>query len=326
MNLMKELQYLKVINKALSDSSYLGDDCAFLSPELLGNNGLYVTQDSLVEDIHFSLSTTTPYQLGKKSINVNISDLAAALAKPLFVTISLSLPKNICEDFVKEFYRGVNDVCENYGVKVVGGDLTGSDKVFLSICAIGKKIVPFETSRSSAKEGDIIVTTGFHGDSAGGLKLLSDGLAAPKSLIDSHLDPIAKTEKSEILAQFVNSDFAMMDTSDGLGDALYKIASQSNVSMAVEFEKVPISDELKQTFPNNFKSLALWGGEDYELLFCVSKDVFSKLDKSKFFEIGIVEKLENSSFVKIKDGENIWIIDEMTFHQKSFNHFKEEIE
>lgn len=320
---MKEIQFLNVIKKALSDSSYLGDDCAFLAPEIIGTNGIYVTQDSLVEDVHFSLVTITPFQLGKKSVNVNLSDLAAMSAKPLFITISLSLPKSCDEEFVEQFYKGVNEACEKYGVKVAGGDLTGSDKVFVSVCALGSKYQPYKVSRSCAKEGDVVVITGFHGDSAGGLKVLCSGNenANSKNLIAAHLDPIARVEESKLLAQNITSDFAMMDTSDGLADALFKLAKESNVSFEIDFDTVPVSDELKNTFPDSYKELVLWGGEDYELLFCVNEETFSKLDKTKFFKIGVVKKPEKESCVKIKDGNQLFVIDEKTFNQKSFNHF-----
>ena len=92
---MNEFDYLKIVNKTLTDNSFIGDDCAFLPFEFLGSKGLHVTQDSLVQDVHFSLDTTTPYLLGRKSVSVNLSDLAAVCAKPLCITISLSLPKLI---------------------------------------------------------------------------------------------------------------------------------------------------------------------------------------------------------------------------------------
>ena len=108
---MKELEYLDIINKTLSDVSLLGDDCAYLK-----DFDLCITQDSLVENVHFSLKTTDAYTLGQKAVNVNLSDLAAAGAVPLFVTISLSLPKNKDIDFVKDFYKGVEKSVSKYGV------------------------------------------------------------------------------------------------------------------------------------------------------------------------------------------------------------------
>lgn len=319
---MNELDYLKIINKKLTDNSFIGDDCAFLPVEFLGCNGLHVTQDSLVQDVHFSLDTTTPYLLGRKSVCVNLSDLAAVCATPLCITISLSLPKILGADFVSDFYRGANEVCEEYGVKIVGGDLTGADKVFISVCAIGAKSTPFNITRANARVGDAIVTTGVHGDSAGGLMLLSQSYQEKNSLVMAHLNPSPQLEKSKILSRLAHCDFAMMDTSDGLGDALFKLAQASGVNIECDFSSVPVSNELTDTFPNLFKTLALWGGEDYQLLFSVSDTVYEKLDKTMFFKIGRV--LENSSepIVFVKDTE-CTIINERMLMDKSYNHFGE---
>ena len=318
---MKETEYLETIKKVLADSSLIGDDCAFLTPDMTKNNGLYITQDSLVEDVHFKLSTTTPYQLGKKSVSVNLSDLAAVCAEPLYITVSLSLPKRLNEQFVKDIYRGVNEICERYNVKVAGGDLTGSDKLFISICAIGRKTGEYNISRKNAKPGDIIVVTGCHGDSAGGLSLLEKNDKSCERLICAHLEPLAQIEKSKVLSNLVNQDFAMMDTSDGLADALYKIAHDSGVLMEVDFEAIPVSEQLREKFPDTYKSFVLWGGEDYQLLLCIKPEIYKKLDKDQFFKIGTVQKADILPVVRIKDNDILHTIDLDVFDKKSFNHF-----
>ena len=131
---MKELDFLKIINNTLDDNSYLGDDCAYLE-----DLGIYVTHDTLVEDIHFSMYTTDAYKLGRKAVSVNISDLATALADPKYITVSISTPKLTNNSFIEELYKGINDICNEYGVKVIGGDITGSEKIVISVSAIGKK-------------------------------------------------------------------------------------------------------------------------------------------------------------------------------------------
>ena len=127
---MKEKDFINIIKNTLN-SKYIGDDCANLT-----DLGIVVTQDSLVEDVHFSLKYFTPYQLGFKSVIVNVSDVVASGAEPKYLTISLSLPNNIEEKFVEEFYKGCKAAC-GYEVEIVGGDITGSDKIFVSVCAIG---------------------------------------------------------------------------------------------------------------------------------------------------------------------------------------------
>ena len=125
-----EQNFLKIIKETLRDNSHLGDDCAIL-PEF----NLAISQDSLVEGVHFDLSLISPYELGKKSAIVNISDVLASGARPKYLTVSLS--GNLDNDFIKSFYEGINEICLQFDVEVIGGDLTKGEKVVVSICALG---------------------------------------------------------------------------------------------------------------------------------------------------------------------------------------------
>ena len=309
---MKELEYLNIINKTLTDSSLLGDDCAYLK-----EFDLCITQDTLVEGVHFLLNTTDAFTLAQKSVNVNLSDLAAAGAKPLYITLSLSLPKNIDQNFVENFYKGVESAVSKYGIKVAGGDLTGADRVYISICAIGKKYNSVQVSRTNAKAGDIIALTGTHGSSAGGLKLLLQGKKEPEILIKKHLLPSAQVEKSQIILQTAFDcnvkNIAMMDSSDGLGDALYKLSTGCGYLFDIDFDSIPVDEELKTAFSEEWKDLLMWGGEDFELVFCIDKSAFEKLDKTKFYKIGTV-----SDKPITKDIANVL---NQEFENKIFKHF-----
>lgn len=312
---MKELDYLKIIHETLTDNSFLGDDCAFLQ-----ESGLYLTQDTLVENVHFRLSTTSAYDLGYKSIAVNLSDLAAAASEPLYVSISLSLPHYAGGEFVRAFYSGVDDICNKYNVKVTGGDLTGGSSIVISVCAIGKKISKYNVSRSNAQIGDIVFVTGGHGESAAALKLFYAD--KENEFAKKHLCPEPKIEEGKILAVCADSDFALMDSSDGLGDALFKIANESNASIEADFDSIPYNSALKNYFPEEFKELIFWGGEDFELVGAVNGEFFKKLPPEKFFPIGkVVEKTGNSSVI-INFGNSKTVIDEKTLGERSFNHFK----
>ena len=314
---MKELDFLEIITSQLSFSNYLGDDCAYLD-----DLDIYVTQDTLVEDVHFSLYTTTPYFLGRKAVNVNLSDLAAALSIPKYITVSLSLPKNTSSDFVEELYRGINDVCNEFRVKVIGGDITGSDKIVISVCAIGKKNSLFSSSRSYAKKDDYIVVTGNFGSSGVGLYALQNFLYCDETIKNAHLNPVARVIEAEKIANVIDSNIAVMDSSDGLVDALYKIALSSKHSLEIEFDKVPVAQEVKDfALRNNlnYKDFVLWGGEDFELVACVPEQIYHKLDKNLFHYIGKVQNKDNMPCVKI-DSERIT---QEIFRNKSYNHFKE---
>ena len=179
---MKEQEFINTIREIIGDE-FLGDDCAYLK-EL----GIVITQDSLVENVHFKRKWYTPYQLGYKSVAVNISDTLASGAIPKYVTIALSLPKDTDKNFIKEFYRGASSAL--YGAKIVGGDITGSKSgIIISVTAIGSDKGRQISSRSGAKIGYKVVVKGEHGTSAAGLTELFSG-GNNKELIKSHLEPL----------------------------------------------------------------------------------------------------------------------------------------
>ena len=316
---MRELDFLSIIQSKLSDSSFLGDDCAFLE-----DLGLYITQDTLVEDVHFSMYTTTPYLLGRKAIAVNLSDLAASLSVPKYVTISLSMPSKIKSDFVEEFYSGVNDIANEYNVKVIGGDLTSSEKIVVSVCAIGKKEHQFNISRKFAKNGDVVLVTGYHGLSSAGLYAMSDFLFCDEKLKNAHLNPIPRVNEAIELSSSITRDVAVMDSSDGLIDTLYKISLASKHSLEIDIEKVPVLSELKEFCNQNnldYKNFIKWGGEDFELVICLPEAVYQNIDKSKFICIGKVLNKDSSPVLIIKDGTKSEKITQAVFEEMSYKHF-----
>ena len=317
---MKELNFLKVIAEQLTNNDFLGDDCAYLK-EL----GILVTQDTLVENVHFSLDTITPYLLGRKLVSVNLSDLASALSTPKYITVSMSLPSALDELFVAELYKGINDVCKEYKVKVIGGDITSSDKVVLSVCAIGKKSAKFITSRSFANKGDYIVTTGNYGASACGLYALINFLYADEELIQAHLNPIPRVKESKQISKLINSNIAGIDTSDGLIDALYKVSEASGRSLQLDFDEVPVSEKVIEFCRVNkldYKDFVFWGGEDFEVIFTIPKEVYEKIDNTQFKLIGKVLNKSKDPVVYVKSKDFDIKITKDIFEKKSYNHFK----
>lgn len=266
---MKEKEFINIIKNTLN-SDYIGDDCAYLR-----DLGIVVSQDSLVEDVHFKREFITPFQLGYKSVMVNISDICASGAKSVYLTISLSLPNDIDTDFVKEFYEGAKSACSaihplGEGVKIVGGDITSADKIYVSVCAIGDAKGRNISSRKNAKEGYKVVVSGLHGLSCAGLKLLMHGKSEPEKFIRAHLEPQAQVELGDKAGLNIKIPYAMMDTSDGLMDALSAIADESGVLLEVDFDKIPYDKDLEQ-FPN-WQDMVLFGGEDYGLVAVVPQD------------------------------------------------------
>lgn len=305
---MKEKEFISVIKQILN-SEYIGDDCAYLK-----DLGIVISQDSLVEDVHFKAEYITPFQLGYKSIMVNLSDIAASGAEPAYLTVSLSLPSNFNNEFIEDFYNGAKIACGN-DVRIIGGDITSSDKIYISVCAIGKTCSRNISSRSNAKEGYKIIVSGEHGSGSAGLNVLLKGGKEPEKFIKAHLEPKAQLEFSRNVSTNLNVPYAMMDTSDGLMDALSQMAYESAVLFEVDFDKIPYDKDIKQF--KNWRDMVLFGGEDYQLVAVVPQD----------FDFG-------TTIGQVKKGYGVdLIIDSDKIHytkedveNKIYNHFKKDKE
>lgn len=293
-----EKELIKLIKNTLN-SSYIGDDCAYLK-----DLGIVISQDSLVEDIHFLRDKISPWQLGWKTASVNISDICASGAQPKYMTVALSLPKEINTEFVKEFYDGLKSACD--GVEIVGGDITAADKIFISATAIGSDKGRNISSRANAQPGQKIVIAGVHGSSAAGLKLLLEGKSEPEKLIKAHLEPVAQLEFSRKIATVQTDKYAMMDTSDGLMDALSQISEASGVGIDINFDKIPVDEEIKSF--TNWQELVLFGGEDYGLVATVDTPLEGAV---------ILGEITKGSGVTI-DGQ---LYPKALIDKKIFNHF-----
>lgn len=302
---MKEKEFITIIKNTLN-SPYIGDDCAYLK-----DLGIVVTQDSLVEDIHFSTKFISAFDLGFKAVMVNVSDVAASGAEPKYLTVSLSLPSDVKEDFVEEFYNGCEKACGN-DVQIVGGDITGSEKIYISICAIGKTLGRNISSRKNAKIGQKVIVSGIHGSSSAGLKLLFEGKNSPEKFIKSHINPVAQVEFGKNISTTVKEPYAMMDTSDGLMDGLSTIANESGVLLDIDFDKIPYDKDIEQF--ENWQDLVLFGGEDYQILATVPQNFQGG------FEIGVVKE---GLGVNLKLRDKISHYSKQDVEEKVFNHFKD---
>ena len=316
---MKETDFIEIIKNTLSDSRFIGNDCASLD-----DMGLFITQDSLVEDVHFKMKTTTPFQLGQKIVAVNISDLATAISTPVYISIGLSMPEKISDRFVKEFYQGVDFACKKYNVTVTGGDITRSDKIYISATAIGKRRHSINTSRSFAKSGNFIISTGYCGTSAAGLYALQKNIKVSEEITNAHLTPEARLQEAFEAGCYIEENVAVMDTSDGLGDALYKIAAASNVKIKVNIDELPVLPEVKNLAEKHkidLKDWVLWGGEDFELIFCVPYYYFAILSSKGFKYIGYIEEANGTPCVEVQEKDKSFVIDKKLFDKKSYKHF-----
>ncbi len=238
----------------------IGDDCAVLP---MGDEALVFTSDMLNEGVHFLTDKSSAYQIGYKSLMVNISDVAAMGATPVATLLSLALPQANFGEWSVDFMKGYHAASKKYGVKLIGGDTTKSQSgVCVNVTAIGRAPLNNIKRRSAAKVGDVIMVTGKLGASAAGLRdVLSGKLTTRNAKI--HLMPEARVEEGKWLGEQPEVH-AMMDISDGIASDLEHIIAASKKG-AIIYE-----DLLPQAKGADFDD-ALSGGEDYELLFTVDK-------------------------------------------------------
>jgi thiamine-monophosphate kinase len=311
---MREEVFLDIIKNVVGDR-YIGDDCAYLK-----DLGVVVSQDSLVEDVHFSLKYMSPYQLGFKSAMVNISDIAASGGQAKYMTVAVSLPKNISDEFVEEFYNGINDATKRYDIKVVGGDLTSADKVMVSVTVLGVDKGRRISSRSYAQTGQVVVTSGVHGSSACGLHILNSDEEITQELkekyIYPHVMPTAQVEFAQKIAENIKEDYAMMDSSDGLASCLLKIAQSSGKTLVVDFDKVIYEKDLENRYLKCYQNIVLYGGEDYQIVATVPESF------AKEYGLHIIGRVEDKGeyFVVLEN-----VLDETSQvdeYENFFNHFE----
>jgi thiamine-monophosphate kinase len=291
----------------------MGDDAAVSS--LLPGNDLVSTVDLLIEGIHFDLSWIAPRQLGRKSLAVNLSDLAAMGAVPRWALISLAVPSGLGVEFVDEFFAGFKEMAEAHGVLLIGGDTSSSpDRLYLSVTLLGEGKKEFLLYRHGAKPGDHLYVTGTLGDSLLGLHLARNlkGRAPSlpeKFLLDRHFDPTPRLREGKILAERRLAK-AMIDVSDGLLSDLGHICGESGVGAVVWAERIPQSEAFRSLVPGAAAEgwkYALKGGEDYELLFSASAESASELETvASEWPCGLtwIGRIEPPSHGLVVQGEN----------------------
>lgn len=296
---------LTVLKKALSRVESpglvrgIGEDCAVIP--MARDRYLLVTTDTLVEGTHFRLDYTSPYLLGKKTLAVNLSDLAAMGGVPTHAFFNLAAPEETPVSFVRQMVRGITFWCRRYGVPVVGGDTVSCPGgVVLTVTLLGKGQRGKIVFRSGARAGDLVFVSGCLGDAAAGLELLEKKPelgASYRQLLRSQLDPMPQLELGRHLAEHKLAS-AMIDLSDGLGTDLAHIAEESGVGAEVDADKLPISKacrRLAKEFGTSPLAWAVAGGEDYGLLFTVPAVKARKLiqnvqTKAGLFCIGRIVK------------------------------------
>lgn len=310
-----EFALIKRISRKIKDRSVLnqiGDDTAVVK---VGGKLLLLTTDTLIEDDHFSLRWSTPYQIGMKAMEVNVSDIAASAGKPKYVLISLCLREDTDVEFVDELYRGIYAVANRYGFEVIGGNLTHGKQIVIDVAMIGETKKP--VLRSEAKAGDLICVTGDLGKSRAGLELFRHfGEGAKRfDIVKSHLEPKARLKESAVIAKFAS---AMIDVSDGLAPEVGHICEMSKVGAVIYKEKIPLSKQMiaaADLVKKDAIDFALHGGEDFELVFTLPEKRMNEL-KKKFGNFSVVGKI-------LPKSEGIYLLDKGKKKDlgKGYDHF-----
>ncbi len=298
----------------------VGDDAAIL--DYTGRQTL-VTTDLLLEGIHFDLVYAPLKHLGYKAAVVNFSDIYAMNGRPEQITVSLGISKRFSVEDLESFYSGIKLACEIYGVDIVGGDTSSSLTGFtISITCIGSASEGQAVYRNGAKESDLIYVSGDLGASYMGLQLLEREKAAwdgsgdfrpdfegREYLLERQLKPEARKDVVDALAAQGIIPTAMIDLSDGISSDLLHICKQSKVGCQLYEERLPIDYQtamMAETFNMNVTTVALNGGEDYELLFTVPLHLHEKMKEVKGVHlVGHIAKEEQGCYLVTRDGQEM---------------------
>ena len=293
----------------------IGDDCAVIQKDNKNDEFYIITKDILVEGDHFSLNYFTPYDVGIKAIESNVSDIASMGGFPMYALVGISLTEKISIEWVHEFYRGLNERCDEYGVDIIGGDTTHGRIVVVSITIIGEAKKKQLTFRAGAKVGDIIKVTDYVGASTAGFKLFRKGIEGYNYVKKKHCQPRSDIKLAKKLGEVVT---AMTDISDGVCADLKNILRSSNVSGMIEETKIPIHPETIQAanaLGEEAMDYAMYGGEDFKLLYTVNPAKSNLLDGYVIGEI--IENTNSTSKLFFKKQNNKII----PLTKNGFDHF-----
>ena len=300
----------------------VGDDAAVI--DHFGKQTV-ISTDLLVEGIHFDLMYTPMKHLGYKSIVVNVSDIYAMNAIPTQVTMSIAFSNRFSLEALNEFYEGVYIACEKYGVDLIGGDTSTSQKgLIISVTAIGEVTPDKFVKRSTAGKGDLICVSGFLGASFLGLTLMErekkiflenpnvqPDLEEEDYIVGRLLRPEARKDIIEFFEKNEIVPTAMMDVSDGLSSEVLHLSKQSNLGCRVYEDKIPIHEAARRAafkFGLDPTVCALNGGEDYELIFTIKQEDYDKITLNEEISvIGYMAELEEGCKL-ISRGGNLFDI------------------
>lgn len=320
-NLIKRLtEGVKLQNS--SSERGIGDDCAVMN---YGDKRLLATTDVLLEGIHFDLTYTPLKHLGYKAAVVNFSDIYAMNGQPKQILVTIGISKRFEVEQIEELYSGILLACQKYKVDLIGGDTSASlTGLTINITCLGEGDADKIVYRNGAKETDLICVSGNLGASYMGLQLLEREKQVFRQVKDPDFQPDFSTKeyvlerqlkpeaRRDIIAELAKNDIlptSMIDVSDGLSSEILHLCTQSGCGCEVYEDKIPIDYQTAVTaeeFNMNLTTVALNGGEDYELLFTAPLADYDKLKNiDDLHIIGHITKPENGMLLITRDGQSI---------------------
>ena len=253
------------------------------------------TVDCLIQDVHFSLDIVPWEDLGWRSMAANLSDIAAMGGIPRYALISLALPGYTEVDDVTAFYQGMIELAKQFGVAIVGGDMSRAPLVAITITILGStgsqgnRIL----TRSAAVPGEQVAVTGFLGVASAGLEMLNRKLQFDSGITaclkQGFLRPYPRITEGQLLVE--QGVKTAIDISDGLISDLNHICEASQVGARIEVDRVPVEPEVRASFGDKALELALSGGEDYELLFTGNPEVIGNVRKVASCPITVIGEI-----------------------------------
>ena len=301
---ISEVELIKKITKSFKNSNKstiidIGDDAALLK---FDKTNVTISQDILVEGVHFDLSYMPLKHLGYKSVIVNISDIISMNVKPSHILVSIAVSNRFKINALEELYEGINLACKNYNIDLIGGDTTSSNKgLMISVTCIGNSTNRKITERSGAKIDDLLVVSGDLGAAYMGLQVLEreknvfevnpnsqPDLSQYTYCIQRQLKPEARIDVIDYLEELKIIPTSMIDISDGLSTEINHLSSASGMSFHIIEDQIPISENTKSTceeFKIDTSVASLSGGEDYELLFTTKKKNLKKIQQSDHLSV-----------------------------------------
>jgi thiamine-monophosphate kinase len=311
------------VEPAPAKAGGIGDDAAVLP--LNAMECYVVSKDILVENRHFRRSHGDAASLARKALHVNLSDIAAMGAKPLFVLLGIALPPTLAENWIDEFLTGFVEACQQQDVQLIGGDTTASERdLFISVTVIGRGAKAHLKFRHGAKTGDAACLAGAIGEAHAGLAALerkAEGLDVVKA---KFLSPAALVAEGLWLGQQPGVT-AMMDVSDGLYVDLGRLLQSSGVGASVDLESLkpsaPLAEACRQ-LRLDARECMLAGGEDYALLLTVADEAYGQVAQefAKRFGYALVKigAVTASGALELREGGKL-----IPFIYRRFSHFGE---